>query len=135
LPGKDRTVQNAVVVHFQDGKIFKGTSLDFAPVRPSFHLQEEQGGNILEIQIADLKAVFFVKSFTGDPTYSDNPGAERAGFGKRIKVTFQDGESIIGYTSGYGASRPAFFVFPADERSNNEKIFVVASATADVEFL
>jgi hypothetical protein len=128
-------MHNTVVVHFDDGKILKGTSVDFSPARPSFHLQEDGSGEITEIAIAGLKAVFFVKSYAGDPVHKDDQDAERAGFGKRLQVIFRDGEKMSGYTSGYAPNRPAFFMFPADPESNNEKIFVVAAATTEVKFL
>ena len=54
--------------------------------------------------------------------------------GKRIQVKFKDGEVLIGYTSGYSPDRMGFFVFPSDPDSNNEKVFVVAAAAANVSF-
>ena len=128
-------MRNLVVVHFADGKILKGTSIDFAPARPSFHLEAEGSGDVVVVEIADLKAVFFGKSLIGEYRRFDDPDAERVGYGKRIKVDFRDGETIYGYTSGYAPNRPAFFMFPADAESNNEKIFVVASATTDIQFV
>jgi hypothetical protein len=128
-------MHNTVVVHFKDGKILKGKSNDFVPTRPSFHLEKPGTGRVTEVEINGLKAVCFVRSFTGDAVHNDNPNAERIGFGKRREVTFEDGEKITGYTSGYSPSREAFFMFPADAESNNEKIFVVASSTTDVRFL
>jgi len=127
-------MHNTVVVHYLDGTILKGTANDFFPARPSFHLNEEETGNVREIRFEGLKAIFFVKSLVGDTTRQDNQDAERTGFGRRIKVGFQDGETIHGYTSGYAPKRPTFFVFPADPESNNEKIFVITSATTNVEF-
>ena len=44
----------------------------------------------LQTRIAErqenLKAVFFVKSFAGNPDYREKQEGERAGFGKKIKV-------------------------------------------------
>ena len=127
-------MHNTVVVHFLDGKLLKGTANDFFPARPSFHLNEDGTGTVTEIQFEGLKAMFFVKSLVGDTTRQDNQDSERTGFGRRIMVSFQDGETIHGYTSGYAPNRPTFFVFPADPESNNEKIFVIASAATDVRF-
>jgi hypothetical protein len=50
-------------------------------------------------------------------------------------VIFKDGEVLVGTTTGYDASRPGFFLFPADEKSNNERIFVVTAAVKTVRFL
>ena len=87
-----------------------------------------------EIKVAELKGIFFVKTFEGNPTHHERKEMERAGMGKRIQVKFKDGEVLIGYTSGYSADRMGFFVFPSDPDSNNEKVFVVAAAAANVSF-
>jgi hypothetical protein len=128
-------MSNKIVVHYADGRILKGECNDFLPSRGFFHLEDVARSEVTEVQIVDLKAVFFVKSLTGNKAYSDRTDVERMGFGKRIRVRFKDGETIQGYTSGYSAGRPAFFLFPADPESNNEKIFVVCAATTEVSFL
>jgi hypothetical protein len=50
-------------------------------------------------------------------------------------VKFSDGESIIGYTLGYSPDRQGFFMTPADVKSNNQRIFVVKSASEKIEFI
>jgi hypothetical protein len=60
---------------------------------------------------------------------------ERTGFGKKIQVDFKDGETVVGYSSGFTKNRPGFFVFPADPQSNNDRIYVLTSATEDVRWL
>jgi Family of unknown function (DUF6982) len=42
---------------------------------------------------------------------------------------------LIGYTPGYDSRRTGFFLFPADPRSNNLRIFVVSGAVAAVRYL
>jgi hypothetical protein len=84
--------------------------------------------------VADLKGVFTVRTFEGDPDNRSRRDVERAGLGRKIKVTFKDGEVVVGYTSGYSPDRSAFFVFPADPDNNTERIFVVTDATQSVEF-
>ena len=49
--------------------------------------------------------------------------------------TFKDGEELLGTTQGYQPDRPGFFVIPADPESNNERCYVVASATEEVSFV
>ena len=124
-----------LVVHYIDGKLAKGRSRDFFPNKESFLLDEIEGGGSCEVQVAELKAVFFVKSFAGRNDYKSRPEVERAGFGKRIQVRFKDGETTVGYTSGYFAGRRVFFVFPADPEDNNDRIFVNSAATEKIEFL
>jgi len=97
-------------------------------------MTEKTSKETSEIKVADLKGVFFVKTFEGNPARHERTDLERAGMGKRIQVNFKDGEVLIGYTSGYSPGRVGFFVFPADRESHTEKIFVVTDATTNVTF-
>jgi hypothetical protein len=129
---------NRVVARYQDGRLMKGFTTDFMPAKDHFHMTlEEQGAAArpVEVRLADLKAIFFVKSFTGDPQHHRTNEADRAGAGRRLRVVFKDGELMVGTTQGYDRSRPGFFVIPVDTAGNNERCFVVATATKEVAFL
>ena len=131
---------NRVVARYADGRLFKGMTGDFAPGKDVFHLMEHgapAGTPPLEIQLADLKAVFFVKDFTGNPDHHERKIFDpmRPPPGRKIRVVFNDGEIIVGTTVGYQPERPGFFVEPADPQSNNERCYVVAASTREVRFL
>ncbi len=128
-------MRNQVVAHYADGRILKGWAADFFPNKTSFHLEREGSGETMEIQIEELKGVFFVKTFEGNPQAQLRTDGERAGMGKKIQVEFTDGETLIGYTSGYNPGRAGFFVFPIDPADNNEKVYVVTDATTAVSFI
>lgn len=128
-------MQNTVVVHMPGGALLKGTTNNFFPNKDKFHLTDRETGEIREIMLAGLKAVFFVKDFGGDSNYQERADSERSGLGKRIQVNFKDGETLVGYSQGYTPNRPGFFVFPADPESNNDRIFVLTAATVSVRFL
>jgi hypothetical protein len=76
-----------------------------------------------------------VKDYSGNKDRKDDYSYVVPGGGHKIKVKFNDGESLIGYTLCYSSNRHGFFMIPADRRSNNERIFVIKSATETVEFL
>jgi small nuclear ribonucleoprotein (snRNP)-like protein len=128
-------MQNQIIVRFTDGKILKGTTADLFPNKTVFHLKDKDSGSTLEIDIFYLKAIYFVKNFEGNSGYQEKDDIERVGLGKKIKVLFKDGETLIGYTQGYSPNRDIFIVFPADPDSNNEKAFVVTNATSKVSFI
>jgi hypothetical protein len=128
-------MQNTVVVHFPDGTLLKGVTNNFFPNKDRFHLTDKDTGQVLEVPLVDLKAVFFVKSFEGNQDYQERSDAERTAVGKRIQVDFKDGETLVGYSQGYSPDRKGFFVFPADPDSNNDRIFVLTAATQAVRFL
>jgi hypothetical protein len=55
--------------------------------------------------------------------------------GRKVAVTFHDGEILLGSTLGYKGEGQGFFVHPADPRSNNLRVFVAPGATQQVKFL
>jgi hypothetical protein len=126
---------NRVVARYLDGKTLKGTTDDFFPNRPTFHLHISGESRVQEIRCAQLKAVFFVKDLAGNPAREDLPGyvaAAGASMGKKITVQFKDGEIICGYTLSYSTDRSGFFVVPADEGGNNVRVYVLKHATKRV---
>lgn len=126
-----------VVVHFLDGRLLKGTTRDFFPNKQVFHVYPEGAENAAaeEIGLSELKAVFFVRTFEGDPDrHRDNSFENARGQGRRILVTFKDGETIAGFTMGYAPGRSGFFMIPADAESNNMRIYVVTSAVTTVRW-
>jgi len=127
---------NKVVVHDQEGNLFKGTTADFLSKRPTFHLMVGgvEGGAVKEIYVASLKAIFFVKDFQGDPAYHEVKAfSERPVSGKKVKAVFKDGEIMVGYTHAINFDQPGFFMVPADTNSNNERIYAIFSAMTELE--
>lgn len=127
-------ILNKVVVKFKDNTIAKGQTANFFPNKTLFHLQLVDGGQT-EIFVDDLKAVFFVKDYAGKKDHQKVYTDKVPGGGRKIQVKFKDGETIVGFTTGYAPDRPGFYMVPADLKGNNERIFVVNSATEKVELL
>lgn len=123
-----------LVLHHLNGSLIKGTTTDFAPDRQAFHIKVQETGRLQKVNTAELKAIFFVKSFEGDQHHIERSDVERLGFGKKIKVRFKDGETLFGFTTGYSPGRPSFFVFPADPDSNNQRILVLDHSTSAIDF-
>ncbi|MBU5638972.1 hypothetical protein KOM00_19820 [Geomonas sp. Red69] len=124
-----------IVVRYADGRVVKGTTEDLAANKGLFHLTEADTGKRYEVNVEQLKAIFFVKNFQGNSEYQERLDVERVGLGKKIKVSFKDGETLVGYTQGFSPARATFIVFPCDPESNNEKVFVVTAAAGKVEFV
>ena len=125
---------NKMVVHFNDGRILKGHSNAFRPKKPDFHFEPLEG-ETSPVNIPDLKAIFFVRDYDGDPNRQDAYEDQIAGAGRKMRVKFADGEEITGFAASYSPDRQGFFLIPADRDSNNERIFVVASSCEDVAFV
>jgi len=127
-----------VVARFKDGRVVKGSTHDFAPNKNEFHLYErgDERKPAAAVPMASLKAVFFVKSFEGDRNHRvDNSFEKASGQGRRIHVRFLDGEQMAGFTMGYNADKPGFFLNPADPASNNTRVYVLNAALAEVSWV
>jgi hypothetical protein len=127
-------ILNKVVARFKDGTLMKGTTVDFFPNKLGFHLTLING-EIVEINVENLKALFFVKDLDGDKVHNEEYVDAVPGGGRKVRIEFLDGETVIGFSQGCSPNRQGFFVVPADRKSNNERFFVVASATRKVSFI
>ena len=128
-----------VVAAYLDGRRLKGYTHDFSPSRDKFFLCPEGVAPTPKdrgtpVKLADLKALFFVKQFAGDPTHITPTRVDQRP-GTKIEVTFCDGETLIGFSVAFNSQGLGFFVQPADSTANNERIFVVSRNTKQVRVL
>ncbi len=131
-------IRNKVVARFQDGRAIKGYTFDFTPNKDLFHVvAPDDDKKITEVSASDLKAVFYVKTFEGEPQRVKS--REPAGRilqkvpGLKLKVTFHDAEVLCGTTNGYSKGRQGFFLTPVDKSSNIDRAYVLADSTSSVE--
>ena len=129
---------NKVVVRYMDGELIRGFSYDFHPTHQQFCVWptiNAEPNQRRVVALAHLKAVFFVRELEGDPTYNERKSFDRPMTGRRLEVTFLDGEVLVGSTMNYQPHGPGFFLLPADPGSNNIRTFVVSGSTRHVRFL
>ncbi len=131
---------NEVVARFQDGRTLKGRTNDFMPAKDRFHLAVEAsapGTKPLEILVAELKGLFFVKTFEGHPDHKKTNAFDprNTPLGRKVTVVFKDGEELTGVTQGYQPNKPGFFIIPADAASNNSRCFIVTAAAKEIRLL
>jgi len=131
-------VANNVVARFRNGRVVKGVSLDAHAQRPTFHVRPPDG-DMEQVTLADLKAIFFVRSLEGDAKHEESttldPTDRRARGMKVVRVTFDDDEQIVGLTNHYPVTRPFFFVLPVDQQSNNLRMLVNRDALTEIELV
>ena len=129
-------ITNLVVARYLDGRVLKGITRDFSANRPMFHIERE-GGEIVEMRTRQLKAIFFVRSFEGDPAREDVhgfvAGPAETNQGRKIAVRFHDDEFVCGYTLSWTPDRDGFFLFPADVGNNNQRIWIICAATKEIK--
>lgn len=127
-----------IVVRYRGGQLLKGFTHDFHPSRSQFTLWpaiNSTPGERRFVPTAQLKAVFFVRDFDGNPLYTEPRTFEAPSAGRRLEVTFADGEVLLGSTLNYRPDGLGFFINPADQGGNNQRIFVVGGAIRHVRFL
>lgn len=127
-----------VVVRTCDGKVY-----------PGFSRKEDVGDDKVKIITRDgkekffatdeLKGLFFVKDFKGDPEYDPvkflNRNSVKASVW--VHVEFEDGEVIEGMVRDHMSLlfSSGFYLWPSDEDNNNGLIYIVKKAIRDFEIL
>jgi len=125
-----------VVARFNDGSIVRGYTNDFDPSKAHMHISSDlRDGESTIILLSDLKALFFVREFAGNPMREDDKFFSQTPNGDRMEVTFLDNEVMVGSTQSYLAEGQGFFLQPADPRSNNLSVFVTAAGVQRTRFL
>ena len=95
-------------------------------------------GNVVAVDLRDIKAVFFVREFSdADPmlrkTFTTRPRTE----GLWVRLKFKDNDMIEGILPNDLTQNPAegFLMNPPDLRSNTQRIFVPREALTSVAVL
>ncbi len=142
-------LEDKIVAHYKDGRIVKGHTRDFSPLRDSFTLQPyTTDSGPVPIFLDDLKAVFHVRTFEGNPDHP--PRRERIGVvsearfsavmgrGRKVALEFHDGERLWGFADAPdpgSTDLSGFFFFPTDAQDNNLRLFVVRSSVKEMVYL
>lgn len=132
------TAWHRLVVRYLDGRLLKGFTQDFHPSRVSFHLWPQLGPGAAEpilVPVSQLKAVFFVRDFEGNPRRVERNTFVGAHSGRRIEITFLDDEVMRGSTLSYRRDRAGFFITPADTSGNNLRVFVISAAVRHIRYV
>ena len=120
-----------MVVRYADGRVLKGYA-DFDPEQAGFRLVPlgDPDAEGVEVLVKDLKAVFFVRSFDGDPGHGESKDLYQARpvDTRKVSVRFRDGEELVGHTRQLDRYRSGLFFTPLDPRSNNLRVFAVFDA-------
>jgi hypothetical protein len=129
-----------IVIAYLDKRRERGLTADFKPYGDGFTLlppdaKDLTGGKFIEFRAC--KAIYFVKSLSGNKDFKENKATLPAVYrhGTKVVCSFPDGERMVGTTEGFSPTRKGFFFYPGDPRSNNTEIFVVTSNADEVRLL
>ena len=92
-------------------------------------------GNVVAVDLRDIKAVYFVREFSDSEvmsrkTFTTRPRTE----GLWVRLKFKDSEVIEGIMPNDLAQNPAegFLINPPDLRSNTQRVFVPRASLSSV---
>jgi hypothetical protein len=95
-------------------------------------------GNVVAIDLGDIKAVYFVREFSDTDlmlrkTFTTRPRTE----GLWVRLKFKDNDVVEGILPNDLIQNPAegFLINPPDLRANTQRVFVPRSALASVSVL
>jgi hypothetical protein len=137
-----------VVARFNDGSVLKGYTKDFSAKSEYVVIDEAGSGKAHRIAVAELKALFFIKSFDGNKNHREKKAfGNNAHHGHKVYIKFSDHESLVGFIEGESpwakgfflskeeSKLKGFFLIPVDQESNNAKVFVVGTSVDDVTIM
>lgn len=136
------------VVHLADGSLIKGFlngTSDSLEKSASSQLSSGKvelqltTGKKQTVALDSAKALFFVRSFEGDPEHHEikffqtNPETK----GLWVRVSFHDNETIEGVVQNSISFvvNPGFFLKPPDPQSNNQMIYAVKKSLQTFQVL
>lgn len=114
--------EHRVILHTVEGQVKRGTIKDENLGEPRLHLSPTSGAPE-SIPTERVKAVFFMLA----------PGVRTPlTEGEKVRVTFNDGRQVAGFSKDHRLSTVGFFVVPADNRTNTERIFIFRHAVQSI---
>jgi hypothetical protein len=129
-------IMNKVVARFADGRLIKGVSMNVDVTKTTCHVRTAEN-KMEEVRLADLKALFFVKSLDGDASHNEAMAPETAdprGRGSiQVELKFIDGERLVAFANRFPPLGAFFFLLPVDTRSNNIRILVNRAQVASID--
>ena len=114
--------EHRVILHTVEGQVKRGVLRDTKLDDETVGL-EAQPGAIERIARPRIKAIFFML-----PAGVKAP----APTGDKLRVTFKDGRQLAGFSSDHRGTGLGFFVVPADNRTNTERIFIYRASVEKV---
>lgn len=119
IPGKRK-----VTVHLLNGEKKQGSIRSFRRGELGFKLEPAGSGQVEELSISQVKAVFIHLQANQSP--KDVPG-------RPLTATFRDGRAVQGVSDDYQPGAPVFTLVPPAGRGQFERIIVNAAAVSSVQ--
>jgi len=115
--------EHRVIIHTVEGQVKRGTIRDLDLTSEVIPLEQQAGSAPEAIPVTRVKAIFFML-----PTGARQPAME----GEKIRITFNDGRQVAGFSQDYKSDDSGFFVIPADNRTNTARIYIYRTSVQAV---
>jgi hypothetical protein len=115
--------EHRVIVHTAEGQVRRGVVRDLDLMDSVISLELQPGAPAERLSSSRLKAIFFMNARGETPS---------APTGEKIRVTFNDGRQLFGFSTDHRGDEPGFFLVPADNRTNTARIYVYRSSVQGV---
>ena len=116
--------EHRVIVHTVEGQVKRGTLRDADLLDEQISMEGQAGFAPEAIATSRIKAVFFMLPAGSRPQIPE---------GQKLRITFNDGRQVAGFSSGYSRTAPGFFLVPAENRTNTARIFIYRSSVQSVQ--
>jgi Family of unknown function (DUF6982) len=139
IPANSSSTRKKVVVRQLNGALVKGYVDSVSFLGPGGAEVLDREGHLVNIRLEDIKGIYFVRDFEGDPNRQ-----ERKVFNTRprvsgiwVRLTFKDNEVMEGLLANnlLEVEPQGFMITPPDFYANNLRIFVPRNALEIVEVL
>ncbi|HSP78493.1 MAG TPA: hypothetical protein VLQ93_08185, partial [Myxococcaceae bacterium] len=107
--------EHRVIIHTVEGQVKRGIIRDVDLLDEAVPLEQQTGFAPERIPVGRVKAIFFMLTVGSRPPQPE---------GQKIRVTFNDGRQVAGFSSDDQGTGQGFFVIPADTRTNTSRIFI-----------
>ena len=127
-----------VVVRTRDGRVVPGFAKQEELEKGRLRITTQEGKE-QEFDIEELKAVFFVRDFRGNPEYEEVKFLDKQKAPPMIwvQVEFFDGEVLEGKIPNNKELlfSQGFYLWPSDPDSNNQCVYISKSAVTNLTIL
>jgi hypothetical protein len=122
-----------VILRYLDGRVTRAYAPLFEEGAEPIPAADMEGMPLF-VPLRDLKAVFFVRTFTGNPEYDSpkTPGElPSRGTGRLVWLRFADGEKMLGEVPPKTDLGRGFYLTVLDPEDNNLLVYVNPSSLAE----
>jgi hypothetical protein len=131
-------LDEAVVVHFADGRTLSGYTDGFLPDRSEIVVRDAATNDSVAVQLSRVKIVCFVRDLasTGVVRHREAPPIFFPTVpGRRAELVFKDGERMGGIVNLREEPRGGFYLAPLNPNANNIQVYVNPSELASFRFV